>query len=107
MRSDRYDELVAIAEALEQLALEIRETAEEGTEGPETRAPAEPSPRNPGIGRGTRVRITINDRYRGRIGTVVGRRGTHYWDIQLDALDGGVSQLIYKKPSSFVVIDDQ
>jgi hypothetical protein len=52
------------------------------------------------------VRVTFADKYRGRVGTLVNPRGEHFWNITLDPVDGGVGILIYKKTSSFVVIDD-
>jgi hypothetical protein len=120
MRACRRDEMEAIALALEQLALEIREAAEGGNgSDDECHEPLRSSPRRmarerraPGSGSprgmvGKRVRVTIADRYRGRVGTIRGKHGSQYWDICLDPLDGGVTQVIYKKPTSFVVIDDK
>jgi hypothetical protein len=118
MRVSRRDKMMALLTAMEQLILEVREELEDEEE----RVPSAPGERVPDkervpsahservptaekpLRRGQRVRITLY-RYRGRVGTIVDRRGKHYWDISLDARDGGAPLLIYKKASSFVVID--
>lgn len=109
MKTNRDEDLMAVALALERLALEIRELVEE----PEPSNPRRGQGNVPTEGRadaeirvGQKVRITIADRYRGRYGVVVSARGTQYWDIRLDPLDGGVSQVIYKKSTSFVVVNE-
>lgn len=101
MRVNRRDEMVAIAEALEQLALEIREAVGE----PAAASAAAPAEGKTPLRAGLRVRVTIADRYKGQVGTIVDQRGTHYWNVRLDALDGGVERVIYKKETSLVVID--
>jgi hypothetical protein len=98
MQVNRRDELMAIALALERLALEIREAADGG--------PSDERPRR--LQNGQRARITIKDRYRGRTGTIVNAHPrTNFWNIRLDPLDGGVPQVIYKKGTSLDVIDDK
>lgn len=120
-RSNRREELEGIAAALEQLALEIREEAAQEP-GPETHdgdgvpmpmdvpvlVPAQPqrSAAAEGLRKGLRVRVTVPDRYRGRVGTLVDPRGSHFWNILLDPVDGGVALLIYKKTTSFVAVDN-
>ena len=56
--------------------------------------------------RALRVRVIIPDRYLSRTGTLVDRRGNHFWNLLLDPVDGGVALLIYKKTTSFVVVDN-
>ena len=110
----RHDDLLAVAAALERLALNIREEVDrdmdddEDVQEPEEVPVAEAVPVVPaaGLRRGQRVRITIEDRYVNQIGTLVDRRGIHFWNILMDAADGGVSCLIYKKESSFALIID-
>lgn len=110
VRVTRRDELLAIAEALERLVLEIRDAADEEP-GVDQQPRAFPAVNHqdmdpPPLRRGVRVRVTIRGPYKGRVGTLQGIKGTHFWDILLDAHDGGVPLMIYKKPSSFVVISD-
>jgi hypothetical protein len=112
----RHDDLLAVAAALERLALNIREEVDramdddedvqEPEEVPVPVAEAVPVVPAAGLRRGQRVRITIEDRYVNQIGTLVDRRGIHFWNILMDAADGGVSCLIYKKESSFALIID-
>ena len=55
---------------------------------------------------GDKVVVVRKDKYLGRAGIVVGRRGTMFWNVQLDAHNCHPPQLIYKMASSFKVIDD-
>ena len=55
---------------------------------------------------GQRVRITVRDQYYGWYGTLVDRRGTTFWHILMDAVDGRVAHIIYKKDSSLEVVND-
>jgi hypothetical protein len=55
---------------------------------------------------GRRVKVVIMGPYRGRVGVVVSRRGTMYWDVQLDETERDVSRLIYKMSSSLKVIEE-
>jgi hypothetical protein len=111
MKISTREKMLALIVAMEQLTLEMRAELEEDQEN----VPSAQTERVPSAGervpsadrpirRGQRVRITMY-RYRGRVGTIVDRRGTHYWDITLDATDRSSALLIYKKASSFVVID--
>jgi hypothetical protein len=54
-------------------------------------------------------RITINggalDRYRGRTGVVLSRRGIHYWNLRLDVQGKEIAApLIYKKETSLIAM---
>jgi hypothetical protein len=101
--------LEAVAAMLERLALEIRTTLD--------RRPASAGNARAGNGRvndeegegewkkGAAVRVTIRDRYYGRTGVLMGRRGRCYWDLKLDARDGECGIVIYKKQSSLCLID--
>lgn len=95
---DRVDELLAVAEALERLALDVRRVAGE----------AQPAPRRKkgSVRIGQRVRITIDGPYKGRMGIVTLKRGSMFWYIRMDAVDGGVERVIYKMASSFSIIND-
>ena len=102
MRVTRRSELLAIAAALERLVLELREVAEAPDVEP---APRQEAPRDSTMV-GRRVRITIKGEYKNRLGTIVDKRGTMFWNILLDAADGGVARVIYKMETSFLLIDD-
>jgi hypothetical protein len=104
MRTRRQSEVEAIADLLERLALELRAVARDGATG--TQASTDEKKADE-LTKGMRVRVTRNDQYRGRVGTLMGRHGRQFWDIRLDALDGGVAQVIYKKPDGFAVINDK
>ena len=52
------------------------------------------------------MRVTVGDKYYGRFGTLIDRRGRMYWNILMDAVDGSVAHVIYKKESSFAVVID-
>lgn len=109
MRQQRRDELLAVAEALERLAIDIREKVagdEDAEEAPPPAVPSEPEAAG-AVGEGQRVRVMIRDRYYGRLGTIIDARGVQFWNIRLDAMDGGVSVVIYKKASSFRIINDR
>ena len=116
-----HDDLLAVAVALERMALEIRQEVafrvEEEEEGPMPVRPpvavpvrAVPVQAVPvaaaGLQGGQRVRITVRDQYYGRYGTLVDRRGTKFWHILMDAVDGRVAHIIYKKDSSLEVVND-
>ena len=96
--SAKEEELLAMAIGLEQVALGLRELALGRDDGEPPGGPEE-------VKVGQRVRITIRDKYHGRCGTIVSPHGTHLWDIRLDPLDGGVTQVIYKKATSFAAVD--
>jgi hypothetical protein len=97
MVTDVPDELEAIAIALERLALEVRRLAGRQERPPQRR-------RRVAVEEGQRVRITIDGPYKGLVGTVTERRGSMYWYIRLDAVDGGLERVIYKMPTSFKII---
>ena len=113
---DRNDDLLAVALALERMALEIRqEVAHEMGEAEEmpqpddvpVAVPVQMVPPPAGAVRGgQRVRVTVGDKYYGRFGTLIDRRDRMYWNILMDAIDGGVAHVIYKKESSFAVVID-
>ena len=104
MRWRRQADLEAIADSLERLALEIRDVTRKESSGAEDGDGGKKE--MPTVQKGQRVRITIRGPYRGRTGTIMGPHGTHFWDIKLDPLDGGIAQVIYKKMTSFVVMQD-
>jgi hypothetical protein len=103
-KEKRKDDLLAVASALERLALAIREEAGQERQGSGESGGAVPN--EPAVRVGQRVRVTIADRYRGRTGTIVSAHGQQFWDIRLDPVDGGISTVIYKKASSFAVIEN-
>ena len=75
-----------IAELVGELAeLDLVGRHPDHTEPPAT--PTAPSPSASPLGVGSRVRITRNDVYRNRTGTIVSPHGALYWNIQLDHLD--------------------
>jgi hypothetical protein len=110
MQQDDDDvNLEAVAAMLERMALEIRATM--SSRARPTPAVPERNERNVDESvlvwkKGARVRVTIRDRYYGQTGTLLYRRGTLYWDIELDPLDGQVARVIYKKQSSLTLIDE-
>jgi hypothetical protein len=70
--------------------------------------PATPSLSRPAKGPhvGQRVRIVRNDVYHQMTGEILGRRGTMFWYIHLDAGDGQVGRVIYKTADRFKAISD-
>lgn len=79
--------------------------AEARKDEPKSTAAAESKPK-PILWKGDRVRITVSDKFFGRTGTLVGKRGEMYWDICLDQLPKEtMTKMIYKMPSSFRCID--
>ena len=52
---------------------------------------------------GDSIRVVRCDRYYGRVGKVVGRRGRYYWDVRLDDRPG--SEVIYKKGSGLAKVE--
>jgi ribosomal protein L21E len=100
-RKTRDEELEAVADMLEMLALEVRAMtgSVKKKSGPaQTRSCDE-------FFSGRRVRIIVRDKYHGRTGVLVDRRGTEFWNIRLDCGDGEVYRVIYKKETSLVLID--
>ena len=58
-----------------------------------------------GLRIGMRIRVTIKDKYHGRLGTVVGPHGPLYVDLMLDkARYESKPPVIYKMPSSLQVL---
>lgn len=56
-----------------------------------------PRPRGDQLGPGVHVQVIRQDEYFGRTGTIVDRRGTHYWNVRLDLLATETrAKLIYK-----------
>jgi hypothetical protein len=55
---------------------------------------------------GVRVVVRVRDRYYGRHGTVMGKKGTYFWNIKLDAGAGKPACVIYKKCTSLVVVEE-
>jgi hypothetical protein len=101
-RNASEKDLLAMAVVLERLADGLRQMALGQNEGEPDRGP----PRGQDeVKVGQRVRITIRDKYYGRYGTIVSPHGTQFWDVRLDPHDGGVTQVIYKKATSFVAVD--
>jgi hypothetical protein len=54
---------------------------------------------------GARVMVKVRDRYYGRHGTVMGKKGNYFWDVKLDAVAGKPACIIYKKGTSLVVVE--
>jgi hypothetical protein len=124
--NERRDRLLAVAAAVADLSSSAAGLAEElrrlavVDEGDRARDPGEgmgvpneetkPTRRNKAkqsaVAVGRRVRVVIVGPYRGRIGTVVRRRGTMYWDVQLDETGQDVGRLIYKMSSSLKVVEE-
>jgi hypothetical protein len=105
MQDDDDASLEAVAAMLERMALEIRATMS-GRTRPTPAVPERSGDESVLVWKkGARVRVTIRDRYYGQTGTLLYRRGTIYWDIELDPLDGQVARVIYKKQSSLTLID--
>jgi hypothetical protein len=104
MRLDGDEDLEALADRLEKIVLEVREMARNRSRDKSPRPPPPAEKKGARVGR--RVRITVRDKYYGHCGTILGSHGWLFWDIRLDPLDGGAPQVIYKKASSFLVIDD-
>jgi uncharacterized protein YecE (DUF72 family) len=100
-RKSREEELEAIADMLEMLALEVR--AMTGS----TKEEAEPERMQSSeeFCSGRRVRIMVRDKYHGRTGVLMDRRGTEFWYIRLDCGDGEVYRVIYKKETSLKLIE--
>jgi ribosomal protein L21E len=100
-RKTRDEELEAVADMLEMLALEVRAvtgSAEKKAVPVQTRSCDE-------FCSGRRVRIIVRDKYHGHTGVLVDHRGTEFWNIRLDCSDGEVYRVIYKKETSLVLID--
>lgn len=105
------DQLEQVASLMEELATALRrmkvgtgEVPPTGAESPP--APPPTAPRDDTIYEGSHVKvIRALDRYRGRTGTVVSRRGTQYWNVRLD-IQGKetIGPLIYKKDASLQVV---
>jgi hypothetical protein len=53
---------------------------------------------------GDKVMVVRADKYNGRRGTVVSRRGTMFWNVQLDALGSQPAERIFKMASSLKVV---
>lgn len=108
----RDDKLEEVATLMEELATALRrlKVNHEEENGHSAEAPSAPppatAPRDDTIQEGSRVRIIKTlDRYRGRTGVVMSRRGTMFWNLQLD-IQGKESSgpLIYKKETSLQAI---
>jgi hypothetical protein len=54
---------------------------------------------------GARVVVKVRDRYYGRYGTVIGKKGNYFWDIKLDAAAEKPACVIYKKTASLIVVE--
>jgi hypothetical protein len=100
-RKTRDEELEAVADMLEMLALEVR--AMTGSAKRETKPGQMQSGQEFCSGR--RVRIMVRDKYHGRTGVLMDRRGTEFWNIRLDCGDGEVYRVIYKKETSLELIE--
>jgi hypothetical protein len=100
--------LESVAAMLERMALEIRTTIDRRrfSSGNATGVEEDDAKRLVWK-KGAKVRVTIRDRYVGRTGTLMGRRGEHYWDLKLDARDGECGRVIYKKQSSLCLIETE
>ena len=66
--------------------------------------PAPPRPPPAEIQPGAWVRITRRDKYHGRLGIVVSRHGTQFWNIRLQRLEGEVMAIIIHKKDHHLVL---
>lgn len=96
--ADADARLEQVAVMLERLALEIR--------GARPHTKVSPTEEPVGWHRGAVVRVTIRDRYYGRIGRLMGRRGRCFWDLRLEPRDGETARVIYKKQSSLSLVEE-
>jgi hypothetical protein len=94
---DRVLELAAVL--MEGLARSFREMMQKPTK-PSSSRPA----KGPHVGQ--RVRIVRQDAYHQMTGELLGRRGTMFWYIWLDATDCQVERVIYKNADGFTSISD-
>jgi hypothetical protein len=90
---DVVEQLERLTEAMRRLLLEV--------EGAQAREEGGPDRECGGLQTGHRVRVILRrDRDRGRVGTIVGPRGTQYWNIMLDGTAEVPAKLIYKRGES-------
>lgn len=83
------------AQALEALAAELRSLKPKKTK----------KGRRPGIQKGDRIEmVRPNDPHRGRMGEVLRRRGTMFWNLRLDADATRGESLLYRMDSSLRVL---
>ena len=62
--------------------------------------------KKPKVQAGCRVMVIVRDKYRGRVGTVMDRRGSMFWNVRLDEGKRGERvQTIYKMSSSLRVLE--
>ena len=108
LREARLEE---IATQLEELAAALRLLIIDGTEEiPPAKQPPPPPPAQPMDERvrvGSRVKVVRGtlDRYRGRTGVVLSRRGALFWNLRMDARGRETEgPLIYKKGTSLQVV---
>jgi hypothetical protein len=108
LREARLEE---IATQLEELAAELRLLIIGGEEEtPSAQQPPPPPPAQPmddKVRVGSRVRVVKGalDRYWGRTGIVLSRRGSLFWNLKMDARGRETEgPLIYKKETSLQVV---
>lgn len=90
--------LEAAAQLLESMAQELRKL--KPAQGKEKKKVAE-------MQKGDRIRVVRpKDPHKGRVGEVLGRRGTMYWNLRLDADVTRGECLLYRMGSSLQIINN-
>jgi hypothetical protein len=87
--------------ALQQLTLEVEETVTTLEE--EERRKKETMEADFVVG--NKVRVIRRDKYYGRVGEIIGRRGQLFWRVLLT--EGARQEIIYKKPSGLEVLMEE
>lgn len=93
----------ALAEQLESLALELRRMVKKGKGVGKKKDRPVADERL--FVKGKKVRVTIKGEHFGRVGKLTGRHGQQYWDIELDPREGEAYRVIYKKESSLALVE--
>jgi hypothetical protein len=89
-RKTRDEELEAVADMLEMFALEVQAI----TGSAKREAVPVQTQSSEDFHSGRCVRIVVRDKYHGRTGVLVDRRGTEFWNVRLDCGDGEVVRCI-------------
>ena len=103
-RKDILDEISALVDEL--LQLEISEAERRAPKSPthprKAHFPVQTEPFVPS----DKVEVTVRDVYFRRRGMIVGRRGSHYWDLILEKQEGeDRAPRIWKKATSLRLVD--
>jgi hypothetical protein len=95
---------------LEEMARQLRGLKEKRAKVPEKKQRSEVPEDVPSTGVadelrvGCRVQVVRKDKYRGRKGVVLSRRGRLFWNVQLDGGDACGECVIFKKDTSLRVL---